>query len=554
MMLVLAIGLPVGGWCARAADPAPEPRLPELIRTAHRVFSIPFRLAQAREADAAPRRVVLSVSTDLGLTWQAAGEVAPSAGSFTYRGEMDGEYWFRIRTIDAQGRTRGGAGPDMRVLVDAAGPRVAARVWKGDDGEIICRYAATDDSLRMDSLRVEYRGPTDSDWKPLAAEGILSREKPAHMVGEDVWWAGEKVDSLAVRIAIADGSGNRTVKQFTLERSDPGVDQAALARELGVPPLPTGASPVMASAGGPDDTVATSSTARLSGTAASESGWAPERAAAWTADRPGAISPADGRGTSVGGVSRFVSRDPSASVPSPAVASSPEGSGMHYRGKPLQLSRSRRFAWEYEMPHGAGDGRPLRVELWYTRDSGITWQRAGVDTDGRSPIDVSLPAAGLYGFRLLIVPDASNNENGPRTGESPETWVAIDDEPPQVEITEVTPSTGDPGDGVLIRYACRDQLPSPRGVRLSFSPGADGPWSTIADGIEPEGTHRWQPDRTTPGSVYIRIEATDAAGNVGRSVSPEPVAIAAAQVVGRLRGLRELPSEAATLSAPDGAP
>jgi len=321
-----------------------------------------------------------------------------------------------------------------------------------------------------------------------------------------------------------------------------------------VPPLPTGDASVTASEGGLDDALATSSAVRPSGTPASGNGWAPERAAGWTADRPGVAAPTDGRGTSAGGVSRFVSRDPSAAVPRQATAAATDGSLLNYRGKPLQLSKSRRFTWEYDMQHGTGDGRPLRAELWCTRDSGVTWQRAGVDTDGKSPIDVSLPAAGLYGFRLLIVPDGSNNETGPRTGESPETWVAIDDDPPQVEPAEVEPSSGDAGDGVLIRYACRDQLPSPRGVRLSFSPRADGPWSTIADGLEPEGTHRWQPDRTTPGSVYIRIEATDAAGNVGRSITPEPVVISAAQVVGRLRGLRELPAGAATLAVPDGAP
>ena len=76
----------------------------------------------------------------------------------------------------------------MRVLVDAAGPKLAARVWKGDDGEIICRYAAVDDSLRIDSLLFEYRGKGDQAWKKIAAEGILSRESPAHMVGEEIWW------------------------------------------------------------------------------------------------------------------------------------------------------------------------------------------------------------------------------------------------------------------------------------------------------------------------------------------------------------------------------
>lgn len=554
ILFALAIILPPGARCAEAAEPPADQRLPELVRTTHRAFAIPFRLPQSREAEAAPRRVTMSVSADLGLTWQAAGEVAPTAGSFTYRAATDGEYWFRIRTIDAQGRTRGGAGPDMRVLVDAAGPRLAARVWKGADGEIICRYAATDDSLRMESLRVEYRGATDSDWKPLATEGILSREKPAHMVGEDVWWAGEKVDVLTVRIAIADAAGNRTVRQFSLERADPGIDQAALARELGVPPLPTGESPVpVADTNLAGSTLPPPSIGPADLPSAGD-GWTPERASGWTADRASPGTRPDERGTTAGGFSRFVSRDPSAVAASPAPAGPMDGSLLNYRGKPLQMSRSRRFAWEYEMQAGAADGRPLRVELWCTRDSGVTWQRAGTDTDGSSPIDVSLPAPGLYGFRLVIVPDVSAAPTGPRAGEPPDTWVAIDDEPPQVDVVEVVPGPAGPAEGLLIRYTSRDQLPAPRGVRLAFSPRADGPWSTIAEGLEPEGTYRWQPDRAAPASVYVRVEATDAAGNVGQSVTTEPVAVASAQVVGRLRGLRELPAPTATLAAPAGAP
>jgi len=213
-------------------------KVPELVRTKQQVFSIPFRLAPPQTADQAPQRVLLNVSKDLGGTWEPAGEAAPAAGSITYRAGADGEYWFRLRSIDGKGRTRGGEGPDVRVLVDAAGPRIAARVWRGGDGEIICRYAAIDDSLKMESLEFEYHGKADQGWKKIAAEGILSRESPAHMVGEEIWWAGEQVDFMQVRIAITDAAGNRSTKQFTMEPTDPGVDQAGLARELGVPPLP----------------------------------------------------------------------------------------------------------------------------------------------------------------------------------------------------------------------------------------------------------------------------------------------------------------------------
>jgi len=235
----LVLSLPAGSTgTATAQSPAAAPGLPPVVRTNQRTFAIPFRLPKSEDpdADATAQRVVLNVSKDLGATWASAGEASPAAGSFTYTADVDGEYWFRLRAIDRKGRSRGGEGPDIRVLVDAAGPRLAARLWKGPDGEIVCRYAAADDSLRLESLVVEYRGKEDRGWKSVAADAVLARETPAHLVGETIWWAGEKVEQLVVRIAVSDHAGNQTVRQFSLTPTDPGVDQTALAKELGVQP------------------------------------------------------------------------------------------------------------------------------------------------------------------------------------------------------------------------------------------------------------------------------------------------------------------------------
>jgi hypothetical protein len=235
---------------ARADETPPVPRLPDLVRTASTAFAIPFKVAPSQQADQAATRVLLQVSKDLGGTWEQAGEAAPEATSIVYKAGMDGEYWFRLRAIDAKGRQRGGEGPDMRVLVDAAAPRISARVWRGTDGEIVCRYAAADDTLDLPKMVVEYQTKAEPTWKKLAAEAILSRESPAHLLGEEIWWAGEKVEALSVRISVSDAAGHRTVKQFTMEPSDPGVDQGMLAAEIGVPALP-GQTPSIVAAPSP---------------------------------------------------------------------------------------------------------------------------------------------------------------------------------------------------------------------------------------------------------------------------------------------------------------
>jgi hypothetical protein len=539
---------------AVADVPADQGRLPELVRTKHQTFSIPFRLPAAQDADAAPQRVVMSVSKDLGGTWEAAGETAPSAGTFTYKAGADGEYWFRLRAIDRKGRARGGEGPDMRVLVDAAGPRLAARVWKGADGEILCRYAAVDDSIRMESLKVEYRTADAQGWKTVAAQGVLSRESPAHLVGEEIWWAGEKVEALTARITVSDSAGNQTVRQFTMEPSDPNVDQTALARELGAPSLPTQQ---------PEETVAVRPLTQASPSnngARPAGGWTAETAAAWSAEQPRVPAAQSGRvgqsqsvlvsqaeGHAVARTDPTSGRSLLASTAAAApaqmlnqVPGSPQS--LEYRGKPLQLSRSRRFAWDYEVPAERPNATRLRVELWCTRDGGLSWQKAAVDDDAVSPINVVLPAAGLYGFRLEIVPDAPDTSTGPRPGDAAESWIGIDEDPPHVELLGASRVSESESSGIVIRYTSRDQLPAPKTARLLFSPNADGPWATIATAVDNQGEYRWQPDRATPARVYLRIEVADASGNVGAVTSPEPVTVSTSRVVGRLGGVRTLPT------------
>jgi hypothetical protein len=537
-----------------AEGPAEQPRLPELVRTKHRTFSIPFRLPTSNDADATPQRVVMSVSKDLGGTWESAGEVAPSAGTFTYQAGADGEYWFRLRAVDRKGRARGGEGPDMRVLVDAAGPRLAARVWKGADGEILCRYAAIDDSIRMESLKLEYRTADAQGWKHIAAEGVLSRESPAHLVGEEIWWAGEKVESLTARITVSDSAGNQTVRQFTMEPTDPNVDQAALAQELGAPSLPSQSVPQDAVAAGPVTRASpTTDRARPAG------GWTAETAAAWSAEQPRVpATQADRAGeqqsvlVSRTGGSEMAPDNPtggrsllastSAGIPAQMPSQSSGPQPLEYRGKPLQLSRSRRFAWDYEMPAERPNATRLRVELWSTRDGGLSWQKAAVDDDVVSPINVVLPAAGLYGFRLEIMPDVPDLSTGPRPGDAAESWIGIDEDPPHVEFLGAARLSESDTSGIVIRYTSRDQLPAPKTARLLFSPNAEGPWATIATAVENQGEYRWQPDRVTPARVYLRIEVADAAGNVGAASSPEPVTVSTTRVVGRLGGVRTLPT------------
>jgi hypothetical protein len=546
---ILPLGcLSVGLWGLPVVFAAPEnpANLPELVRTTQRVFAIPFRLPKPATADAAAQRVEMSVSQDFGLSWQVAGTASPQESSIPYRAGADGEYWFRIRSFDKQERARGSEGPDVRVLVDAAPPRLDGRVWKGEDGEIICRYAAADDSIKLDQVRLEYR-QGGTPWKPVAAQPVLSRQSPAHLVGEEIWWAGQDVNDLTVRITVADLAGHTTTRQFSLLPSDPGISQAQLAREIHSPALP-GEKASLSEDQAPEAhsvmVSASRKTNRLS--LATEGPWRAESAANWSRgespDHEALTLPTTASFAQPVGSRRPVQQTIKVAAPTLSEAvTNPSGVPAEYRGRPLHLMRSREFMWDYNFEAPEDLHGPFRAELWITLDAGGSWQRAAIDDDTISPIAVTLPGDGLYGCRLEIVRDAPGEPISPRSGVDPTAWIGVDETPPQVSTLEVKPADDAASGEFVITYRCEDPLGLPDSVRLSYSPHPTGPWATIASSQPATGSYCWQPHRSLPGRVFVRVEMSDAAGNVGEQVSAQPVTVRTARFVGTL-GSPRLPS------------
>ena len=543
----------VAGLCETFSAMASEnsARLPELVRTTQRHFAIPFQLPKPATPDAAAQQVEMSVSTDFGLTWTPAGSTSPPNSSVPFEANTDGEYWFRIRAIDQKNRARGSEGPDARVLVDAAAPRLSGRVWKGSDGEIMCRYAAADDSINMDSILFQYR-QTSGDWKSIATEPVLSRRSPAHLVGEEIWWAGQEIDGLTVKISVADTAGHRTTKQFSMLPTDPNVSQSDLANEIIAPALP---SPL---AGSNRRTQSVVVKDPLSNAQNMGKDWQPTPGNSWSDGEPVAYtqqSPVQAR-TAQGRI-EGVSTTPLLTISSPTLADAieeklkkPDSSQnqeasfvAEYQGSPLHLMRVNSFSWEYSFNVPEDLQGPFRVELWSTRDGGTSWERIAVDEDTASPIDVEFQGEGLFGCRLEIVRDIPGPPISPRAGESPSTWIGIDTTPPQVTSLDVTMVDGNDSDAFEIRYAFEDPLAIPNSVRLSYSPHQTGPWATIATAQAINGTFNWKPHRSLPSRVFVRIEMPDAAGNIGESTTLDPITLRTARFIGTLGSPRASPTD-----------
>ena len=86
--------------------------------------------------------------------------------------------------------------------------------------------------------------------------------------------------------------------------------------------------------------------------------------------------------------------------------------------------------------------------------------------------------------------------------------------------------------------AADDTNLEPRPVSLFFSTNPNGPWSTIAAGLQNTGEYTWRLERHVPDSFYLRLEVRDQAGNVAVDQTLQPVTLSRPQPTGHLRGVR----------------
>lgn len=211
----------------------------------------------------------------------------------------------------------------------------------------------------------------------------------------------------------------------------------------------------------------------------------------------------------------------------------------------IRMVNARTFEVEYDLD-SVGPWGVARVELWGTHNNGLTWESYGIDPDSRSPMRVSVPAAGLYGFRILV--DGANGvgSQSPRSGDPPELSVNVDLQPPAGQLHSTERGQGNLIDHLLIRWTASDSNLELRPISLSYSSYPNGPWSTIASGLQNTGQYAWRLERHVPGQFYLRLEVRDTAGNKTTSQSPTPVLLNRSQPTGRLRGVRPVQTQAGT--------
>ena len=147
----------------------------------------------------------------------------------------------------------------------------------------------------------------------------------------------------------------------------------------------------------------------------------------------------------------------------------------------LRWINTRVFQLDYDT-RAMGGTANVPVELWGTRDGGKSWQSFGKDPKGQSPMLVTVPEEGIYGFRMTIQNGPGMAGRPPLPGDVPGIWIGIDLTRPVGRITRAQQGIGRDGDKLFIAWEASDNRElAARPISLSYSERLGGPWTSMAD-------------------------------------------------------------------------
>jgi hypothetical protein len=184
------------------------------------------------------------------------------------------------------------------------------------------------------------------------------------------------------------------------------------------------------------------------------------------------------------------------------------------------------FELKYRLRDVDSDER-IPVELWMTADGGASWQLAGRDDDGSSPMQVAVDQPGEYGVQLAWRSRSGRAMPRPQDGTAPRDLFIVDRRAPEMELLGVQSARSTRGQVVTIRWKAADEHFGERPLRLLWSTSAQGPWDEAMNEIPNDGEVAWQPAAHVPETVYVRLEARDMAGNLRIAESGRPIRLLA---------------------------
>ncbi|UUO08421.1 hypothetical protein M4951_08910 [Blastopirellula sp. J2-11] len=540
------------------------PTAAEVMETRQREFAIPFQVNQ--EGANPPVEVHLMVSNDQGANWSQYRSEAPSANRFIFQTNNDGEYWFAVRTMTRDGKVSSAVQkPELKVRVDTELPAVKLELNPLPSGEIIARWMVSDALCDPQHVYLSYQTSPDSQFTNVTVDASKAYNQNNVIAGETRWFPHASTRYLMVRFEAHDRAGNVASAQQTTT-----VPLVATRPQWGSVqgqrPVPDGdiyrGTP---SASGPQDpfrrrdnqlppSIPWPTDNRPPGSPAAAAGpLAENRAPTSPGPAMPSAQPVSTRMISSTSDQSRYSAGPSQETPvssaiEPPVAGpkAPEPNLGLPPGVTPEYVNFKKFELNYSVdavgPSGIG-----QVELWITRDGGRTWEPGGIDPDQTSPVDVEVQTEGTYGFRVVV--EGGNGLTGrrPQAGSLADIWIVVDETPPTAKIANVVYGQGARVGQLDIEWEAEDRFLGEKAISIYYAGSPEGPWKPVAENLPNDRHFAWRITPEVPADIYLKIVATDAAGNRHESKISRPIANDGLTPQGKIRSIK--PSSASPSQA-----
>ncbi|MCY3007509.1 MAG: hypothetical protein NTV29_16215 [Planctomycetota bacterium] len=517
-------------------------------------LAIPFELSSVGNP---PAYLELEVSEDTGKTWQSVAKADPKQRQFQFQTQRDGTYWFRVKSLDLGGQVIDPPGEPMHIVIDSTKPTGQLLIDLDRKGDLQAEFRIVESSLDHNSIRLEYQTELDSAWKEISCtteKGTQEHE----WIGSASWSIPHQTTQLVVKLSGRDQAGNTfdVTRMPRLPKTALGLSgsmKLASTRQDGLPATdkpPT--KPSTTSLIGSGLAKPTLSLPTLpSGLNLAPAG--PAKAFP-TQNIPAQPKPAPPpMFTSTGLPVRSIESIPASTLNNTAqVAQASDAKGTEISRLPslnpplanpsnLQAntlhSSSKSFELDYAIVNDPG--APIAsVELWGTLDQGKTWERWGIDSDRESPFDIEVESEGFFGFRMVIVGSNGLASRRPLPGDAADAWIQVDSSVPRARILSALAGKGSDAGSLVVEYQALDEHFIDRPISLYYAEAPQGPWIPITQGAKNQGRFAWTAESHLPEKVYLRLHATDAAGNVGEHILDLPVDVQNAAPRGKIQGFR----------------
>jgi hypothetical protein len=497
-------------------------RADQLVHTNKTRFHIPYRYDARQMQDLGAREIRLFASRDRGLEWQHVRSVEPKAERFEFQADNDGEYWFAVRTLDSRNQLHPSSNvvePGLRVIVDTAPPTLSISLQQHVPGRVQLSWNAYDANIDINTLRLEYSQDGSGIWRPVSVVPQTSGQTS---------WSVPSGGFVAVRGAVADLASNvadaqRHLKVQATGDANHGSSVPDFRQPIAVRPRQSGTGSLSAPRGTGGLVPQPRNTFHnpLSPEPFASS---PQRFATPQ------VTPYGSNSSSPGGIAQdrtdFAADEPTSrpNVVQPRYPSVANSAGMALSNGRTRIVRSTRFKIGYQL-EDVGPSGISNVDLFITANNGQKWYKYGNDPDRISPFEVEVPHDGVYGFAIRVRSGVGLSADPPQPDERPSIIVLVDNTAPVVSKIEAKQGQGALLNKILIRWLVSDKQLADKPISLSYASDPQGPWEAISGWQPNSGSYEWSVGPGVPAKLYLRLTARDAAGNVSRAESPQPIIV-----------------------------